>query len=267
MLLGPKRSVTYGPVRSRRLGASLGINALPPGLKVCTFDCLYCQYGWTDRALVDRLVTGRDASCAPGAGGDGGACFPSVDEVLEGVDEALARCSAPPAYLTFSGNGEPTLHPDFPALVDGVIRIRDRRAPTARTAVLSNSTRAGDAVVRDALRRLDVRIMKLDAGTPATFERYNRPVEEASLDAIVEALRCLGSVTIQSLFAGGPAGNASPAEVGAWVERVGEVAPLEVQLYTLDRAWPSALIERLDDADLAAIRSALASRGIAARIF
>ena len=237
MLLPPQTGVVYGPVRSRRLGVSLGINALPPRGKVCTFDCLYCQYGWTDE-------TGA------------GVAYPSVAEVLEGVEAALAACAAPPAHLTFSGNGEPTLHPRFTELVDGVIRIRDRRAPSARTAVLSNGTRVGDPSIREALGRLDVRIMKLDAGTDETLRRFNRPAPGISIDEIVDGLRSLGGVTIQSLFAAGPAGNSTPADIEAWVRRVVEISPVAVQIYTLDREWPSELIEPLDAAGLEAILAA-----------
>jgi wyosine [tRNA(Phe)-imidazoG37] synthetase (radical SAM superfamily) len=248
MVIHPKKCVVYGPVRSRRLGASLGINVLPSGSKRCTFDCLYCQYGWTAPAS-DELP------------------FPSVEEVLEGVEESLARLVHPPDYITFSGNGEPTLHTGFSALVDGVNRVRDRRAPSAKTAVLSNSTRASDPATREALGRLDARIMKLDAGTEETFRRLNRPVEAISLGAIVEGLRALPGVTLQSLFVAGPAGNAAPAEIEAWAARVESIAPVGVQIYTLERGWPSELIEPLGEERLEAIRDYLASRGIAAEVF
>ncbi len=252
MLLAPKSGVVYGPVRSRRLGASLGINLLPPGRKLCTFDCLYCQYGWTDRSLLRRA---------------GPADFPTVDEVMLGVEAALARCAEPPAYLTFSGNGEPTLHPDLPEIVDGIIHLRDRVVPSARTAILSNGTRVGEPVIRDALTRLDARIMKLDAGTEEALRRYNRPVEPITLDEIAEGLRSLGRVTIQALFTAGPGGNAGAVEVDSWARRVAAISPVAVQIYTLARGWPSDVIEPVDRSELERIRATLVSRGIDASVF
>ena len=131
MLLPLKDGFVYGPVRSRRLGASLGINVLPPGQKVCNFDCLYCQYGWTEPEPL-----GEAAEIA----------FPAAESILIAVGKALLALPEPPAYLTFSGHGEATLHPELGELVDGVIVMRDRLAPGARTAILSNSTRVCDAL-------------------------------------------------------------------------------------------------------------------------
>ncbi|HVP37781.1 MAG TPA: radical SAM protein [Candidatus Saccharimonadales bacterium] len=250
MLLEPKRGITYGPVRSRRLGRSLGINVLPPGRKVCNFNCRYCQYGWTDPA----------AAASP-------ADFPPVPAVLDAVGRALEELPEPPAYLTFSGNGEPTLHPGFPELVDGVRELRDRLAPDARTAILSNSSRAGDPRVRAALARLDVRIMKLDAGTPACFHRYNGPAAGLALDALVQGLRELPDVTLQSLFTAGPAGNLEPRETAAWLAAVAAIRPREVQIYTLDRGAPCDRIAPAAPGDLAQLRDRLRALGVPATAF
>lgn len=252
MLLRLQRGILYGPVRSRRLGLSLGINLLPPGEKLCNFDCVYCQYGWTDTALLERA---------------GEPAFPSVDEVLAALDAALPECDAPPAYLTFSGNGEPTLHPRFGEIVDGVTAIRDRMLPAARTAILSNSTRAGEPAVRDALRRLDVRIMKLDAGTAELFGRYNRPAAGIAFARVVEGLRELGGVTLQSLFTGGPGGNGDRRSVEDWLAQVKGIAPLAVQIYTLARGYPSERIAPLGRERLEEIRAQAAAEGIAAEVF
>jgi wyosine [tRNA(Phe)-imidazoG37] synthetase (radical SAM superfamily) len=221
MLLQPKAGIIYGPVPSRRLGLSLGINVLPFGQKYCTFDCAYCQYGWTERA-----PRRKDA-------------FPPVEEVLAAVEKALRAPVIVPAYLTFSGNGEPTTHPEFAAMAEGVRGLRDHLLPTAKLAVLSNSTCVALPSVRAALARLDVRIMKLDAGTEAVFRSYSRPLTSCSLDEIVDGLAHLRDVTLQTLFAAGPGGNADPAHVAAWIEKVVAIAPVAVQLHTLDRDWPS----------------------------
>jgi wyosine [tRNA(Phe)-imidazoG37] synthetase (radical SAM superfamily) len=252
MLLRPQRGIVYGPVRSRRLGASLGINVLPVSHKVCSFDCVYCQYGWTDAAQLASLARGE---------------LPAVDIVLEAVEAALRALPAPPAYLTFSGNGEATLHPDFGALVDGVTKLRDALTPQARTAILSNAARVTDPGVRAALARLDEPILKLDAGTDATLQQTNRPVVPLTVEDIVTGLCALPRVTLQSLFCGGPDGNLGPGNVAAWLAAVERIRPVAVQIYTLDRGYPSDRIEVASPAELAALGAAVRARGIAAQIF
>lgn len=250
MLLELKKGCVYGPVNSRRLGRSLGINALPSGHKHCTFDCLYCQYGWTRR---DCLTTPDE--------------FPTTATVLAEVETALRRLPEPPAFLTFSGHGEPTLHPEFPHLVDGVIDLRDRLAPTTRTAILSNSSRLGDPLIRAALQRLDICIMKLDTGSQAALDAFNQPLEGLPVEALVNGLVELDHVTIQSLFAGGPAGNHTDAQIAAWIGCVERIRPVAVQVYGLDRDAPSHLLAPVSRADLEAIAAALRSRGIQAAAF
>ncbi len=252
MLLSPKRFIIYGPVRSRRLGRSLGINILPSGRKVCTFDCRYCQYGWTDPA---------DHTGDPAPYG-----LATPESVADALRDILAAPEKPD-YLTFSGNGEPTLHPRFGDVVDAVIAVRDRMAPRARTAILSNSSRVTDPAVRDALAKLDVRIMKLDTGTEERFRAYNGAIGGLRLDRIVEGLRQLPDVTLQTLFTAGPAGNMDPPEVDAWIERVTEIRPRSVQIYSLDRSAPCDEIETVPRARLEEIASRLAALGIEARVF
>ena len=252
MLLALKESVTYGPVNSRRLGRSLGINLFPGTRKVCTFDCAYCQYGWGDPVPKQGLLPET---------------FPSPKEVLDGLEAALLALPEPPAFITFSGNGEATLHPRFPPIVEGVLAIRGRLAPEARTAVLSNSSTVGRASVRAALERLDERIMKLDAGDEETFRRFNRPSPGQALQEILEGLGQLGDVTLQSLFAGGPGGNLNSRHVSRWVEAAASVRPRTVQLYTLDREAPSKRLARASTEELERIRSQLEARGVPARVY
>jgi wyosine [tRNA(Phe)-imidazoG37] synthetase (radical SAM superfamily) len=264
MLLTLQKGIVYGPVRSRRLGRSLGINPLPHGKKTCTLNCLYCQYGWTDPSCLSWMKDG-----------DAARSFPSAERILEEVGRALEAACEPPAYITFSGNGEPTLHPRFPELVEGVLRLRDRYAKASRTAVLSNSTTVLNPVVREALRRLDVRIMKLDCGTPERFRRFNQPVAGAGEDnndvaflRMVEELRAIGrGVTIQVLFAGGPEGNFRNGEIEEWVERIAAISPASVQIYTLDRESPSKQITRLENAELVRVKRLLDAKAISAAVF
>jgi wyosine [tRNA(Phe)-imidazoG37] synthetase (radical SAM superfamily) len=252
MLLSLQKGITYGPVRSRRLGYSLGINLLPSDTKVCTFNCLYCQYGWTDLAALGRL---------------GSLALPSRQQVADALEMALREAASPPAYITFSGNGEPTIHPDFPAIVDDVIEIRNRLAPSARTAILSNSTTVTDPRIREALSRLDARIMKLDAGTEARLGDYNQPAPGYRLDPIVKGLAALKDVTVQALFTSGPAGNSSEEDIAAWLESIRAVRPAAVQIYTLDRGYPSGDIRPLERENLEAIGERLRGAGIRVEVF
>jgi wyosine [tRNA(Phe)-imidazoG37] synthetase (radical SAM superfamily) len=251
-LLALKPGLTYGPVHSRRLGRSLGINVLPTAGKACSFDCAYCQYGWT---------RWHEARAREELG------FAPVPAVLAALEATLASLPEPPAYLTFSGNGEPTLHPRFAELVEGVRALRDRLLPAARVAVLSNSTTVSDREVRAALGRLDVRIMKLDAGDETTFVRFNCPAPGISLAGILDGLRTLPGVTLQTLFAGGAGGNAAPVEVDAWIDAARTVHPIAVQIYTLDRGWPARDLEPLTRDALLAIRDRARRLGLSAETF
>jgi wyosine [tRNA(Phe)-imidazoG37] synthetase (radical SAM superfamily) len=230
----------------------LGINVLPPGQKVCSFNCVYCQYGWTDPGLQDELAA---------------VSFPPVEAILLAVAKDLLSLEEPPAYLTFSGHGEATLHPGFPELVDGICHLRSRFVPAARTAILSNSSRVHDPRIREALSSLDERIMKLDAGNESCLRRFNQPGRAVRFGTIVEGLRLLPAVTLQCLFAAGEAGNLDPGDVERWLDAVTSISPVKVQLYTLDRGFPSDAIAPAPPEVLESIAARLEARGIAARVF
>jgi len=256
MILELKKGLTYGPVRSRRLGDSLGINLFPGNEKRCPFDCVYCQYGRTPRPVV-RLARGEIELPTPG-------------EVEKALGRALESLPALPAYITFSGNGEPTLHPDFPEMVDRVVALRKRYGGGMRTAVLSNSARVGDPEIRAALVRLDVSIMKLDCGTEDTFRRYNRPGPGLDLEAVEEGLRTLSGevpVTVQSLFAAGTDGNMDKANTAGWIERLVRIKPSAVQLYTLARGHAAYDLRPGLRADLLRIAEEGGKRGIPVTAF
>ena len=213
--------VIYGPVDSRRLGRSLGLNIMPTRYKVCSFNCIYCHYGWTKYLKPDVSAYAAD--------------LPRAEEVAAELETTL-KTIAPPRYITFSGNGEATLHPDFPAIVDAVIEARDRVGSEAKTAILSNSTGLGNAEVRRALARLDARYMKLDAGTTEVLRRINRPAAGVDLAGIVDGLRRLKDITLQSAFVAGEITNATDQDIATWLERVKEIRPGEVQVYSLENA-------------------------------
>ena len=214
----------YGPINSRRLGNSLGINAFPLGMKICSFNCVYCQYGWT---RPDTL-TGNEAV-------DG---FPDIETValaLKTRMRNLRDIGIDLKYITFAGNGEPTMHPMFPELVDMVTKLRDEYYPEAWTTILSNSTLAYKPRVRDGLNKLDQRIMKLDAGSNELLRRINAPVGEFTIEKIIEGLLSLKNCTLQSLFIQGRTTNADDRSVAEWIENVKTVRPEFVQIYSIDR--------------------------------
>ena len=252
MLLALQKNIVYGPVNSRRLGRSLGINILPQGKKICTFNCRYCQYGWTDYELVRS--TGEEE-------------FPRTDEIISAVEYALRNLDEPPVYLTFSGNGEATIHPRFPEIVDALIRLRDNAAPRAKTAILSNSAGVNNKLIRNALQKLDARIMKLDAGTQPVFSLFNDPIEGIDIEAVTEGLAAMKEIIIQSLFAGGPEGNTEANQIKNWVSRVKYINPSLVQIYTLDRGTPSSSLIKLEKEDLTAVKSMLDREGINSEVY
>jgi wyosine [tRNA(Phe)-imidazoG37] synthetase (radical SAM superfamily) len=246
-----KRSVTYGPVYSRRLGYSLGIN-LPGSQKICTFDCLYCEKGWT------RIHTNK----APAE-----IQLPSVQDIISETEVVLQNLLNPPDHITFAGNGEPTLHPDFGEIVDGILSLRDRYFPFSRIAILSNSSTVNDGNIRNALSKFDKKIMKLDAGNQRMFEMYNSPANGLSLDEVTNGLCETDDVIIQSLFTEGKKGNFTEENISDWVERLKRIRPVSVQLYTLDRAYPSNEIMILDYDKLEYLKEVLCKEDIRAEVY
>jgi len=248
MLLELKKEIIYGPVHSRRLGPSLGLNILPPQKKTCTYNCLYCQYGWTD------------FSSEKGS-------FPSPEEVFSSLKKTLETLDEKPNAITFSGNGEPTLHPKFAQIVDGVIRLRDLYAPQSRTAILSNSSTATRAHIQAALQSLDMRIMKMETGNQTFLENFNQPAPSFRFDRIVKGLSALPNITLQALFTKGPKGNSLEENITAWIEALQIIQPSFVQIYTLDRDCPSTSIEKMEINELSEIRERLVNTGIQSDIF
>ena len=228
-LLQLQPGIIYGPVDSRRLGRSLGVNLLPNDRKVCSFDCIYCHYGRTDVRTLEPDGPG----------------FPSVDEALAAIGEGL-HAHPDIDYLTFSGNGEPTLHPDFPEIAAGARRLLDEMRPDVQLAILSNATTVHDPRVRGALALFDVPIMKLDAGDPEILASINRPISSVRLSDIIAGLKGLPNLIIQAVMVDGRVTNARGAAFEAWLSALGELQPVQVQIYSTDRPVPEAGVERVD---------------------
>ncbi len=223
--------IIYGPVNSRRLGSSLGVNILPTGHKYCSFNCVYCQYGSTDPST---LVT-RPA-------GDTG--LPRPDEVEQALSAALRKYPGV-SYITFSGNGEATMHPQFTEVVDVVVSCRDRMSRESETAILSNSTGLLFPAAKEAILKLDAPFMKLDAGSRRLFQRINRADKSIEFDDIVQALIEFDhpNLVIQAIFFDGDPSNLVDRNVENWASLIGEIRPREVHIYTTERPVAESKIE------------------------
>lgn len=235
-------SLVYGPIRSRRLGNSLGINPLPTSYKLCSSNCVYCQYGWTNNRPV---VNGN---------------MPNVEQIAEEAAQVFARMQregTPIHSVTLAGNGEPTLHPKLLEIVQELRGLRDRWFPKAQVSVLSDSTTVHRPRVRQALALLDARYMKLDVGDEANFRRINQPMGRVDWERMIEGLRTLDGVTLQSMFMTGSVDNIAPEQIESWVQTVGRIKPIAVQVYTVDRPPADAGIRKVSQERLRQIADRL----------
>ena len=217
-------SLVYGPVSSRRLGKSLGINPIVPGRKVCSFNCIYCQYDaakpfWPP-AEIERWLLADPSQMEA-----------RWRKVLMALKERGERID----FVTFAGNGEPTLHPDFPLLVLKVMTLNERLSPWAKTAVLTNGTTLIDGKIREAVGKLDTAIVKLDAASVKSLLHVNRPRAGFEMPLFLQALSELDNLVIQTLFLGGTVTNATEEDLTALIETVKVLRPKEIQVYSLDR--------------------------------
>jgi len=220
MVLQLQKGIVYGPVNSRRLGKSLGINLMPVNYKLCSFNCVYCQYGKT-KILTNNLSPYiKD--------------LPTLEEIKISVEKFLKN-SPKINYITFSGNGEPTLHPQFNEIVDLIIALRDKYLPYVKIALLSNSTFPDNEKIKGAFSKIDLKIFKLDVGSEDLFLEVNRPFKEISFTKIIKNLKNLDDIIIQSMLFTGKIENSSDEKIRKWMEKLEEIRPREIQVYTTDR--------------------------------
>jgi len=217
--------ILYGPVNSRRFGKSLGINLMPCREKLCSFDCLYCHYGWTVHHTLDV------SQAADG--------LPTIDEVA-GAIEGTLRSDEEFEYITFSGNGESTLHPDFPEIVMQVAELRDRFRPKAMLALLSNSTGLYRESVRKAIAAIDIPVLKLDSGSREKFEAINCPADGVDFEKLLELLVAMENIYVQTLLVGGEPSNSEPEDIEAYCRCLKAIQPLEAHIYSIDRPVPDS---------------------------
>ena len=249
-------NIIFGPIRSRRLGLSLGVNLLPIESKLCSFDCIYCECGWNDEHPGKRRFNSRD----------------DVREMLAQTLERMVAEGTPPDVITFAGNGEPTLHPDFEAIIDDTIAMRDKYCPSAKVSVLSNATQIHREDVRRALLRVDNNILKLDSAFDATVQLMNKPQGKYTVRDTVERLKQFeGNLIVQTMFLRGEylgqtVDNTTEEEVSAWLDLIKEIAPKQVMVYSLDRDTPCQTITKVEKDDLRAIAQRVEALGISCSV-
>ncbi len=248
--------IIFGPIQSRRLGVSLGINLLPKHGKLCNFDCIYCECGWNKEGREDKNLPSRQ----------------EVQEALSLRLQQMQDKNELPDAITFSGNGEPTIHPEFAGIIDDVLTLRNIYAPKARVCVLSNATNLDNANVFDALQKIDAPILKLDSGFAETVRLIDCPQNNYAVEKVVEGMqRFKGNFILQTMFLrgdykGAHIDNTTSAEVNKWLEIVAATRPHEVMIYTIDRATPASGLEKVPLPELEQIADKVRALGISVRV-
>ncbi len=245
--------IIIGPIKSRRMGVSLGVNLLPTNGKLCNFNCVYCECGWTIKEAGVKLR------------------FNPTEEVLRRLSEVLeSKHSSGDKIdvITFAGNGEPTTHPDFPYIIDKTIELRDRYFPNVKISVLTNATLINREPIRKALEKVDTAMLKIDAVTEGLINSIYDPQGVYSLDNVVEGIKQFkGEVIIQTMLLKGnkdgvSTDNTTPEAVAAWLKVIADIKPDRVVVYTLDRDTPSQTITRASVEEMEAIASKVEAMGI-----
>ena len=245
-------SPIFGPVHSRRLGVSLGINLLPADGKVCTFDCIYCECGFNDDHRPKQKLPTRE----------------EVRTALEARLLDMQQNGPTPDVLTFAGNGEPTAHPLFPEIIEDTLALRDTYFPEAKVSVLSNATLIQRPAVFEALNKIDNNILKLDTVDEKYICTVDRPNSHYSVHEIIECLKAFkGNCIIQTMFLKGSyqgleVDNTADKYVLPWLETVKEIAPRQVMIYTIDRETPGHDLQKATHEELDHIAALVKEAGL-----
>ena len=247
-----REKVVFGPIRSRRLGSSLGINLLPENGKICTFDCIYCECGWNKDGCNDTKL-------------------PSAEKVRKALVSKLQQCQAEGVTIdsiTFSGDGEPTINPEFPQIIDDTIRLRNQYYPNSKITVLSNATMVHKPEVFNALRKVDNPTMKIDAPTNELIEKINHPAPGYDICRVVEALKQFnGNFLLQTMFLkSNDFDSLSPDVLNGWMDIVRLLKPREVMVYTIDRPTPEEGLQKFTVEEMRALVQPLIDEGFLIQI-
>lgn len=247
-----REELVFGPIHSRRLGSSLGINILPERGKLCNFDCIYCECGWN-----------RD--------GRGDTRLPVAAELRAALEAKLSSCFAEGVRIdsiTFSGDGEPTLNPEFPEMIDVTLELRDRYYPEALVSVLSNASMVHRDAVFEALRKVDNPILKIDAPTTELARIINRPAPGYRVEDVVESLKRFdGDFVLQTMFLRCEGFDSSSPEVlQGWMDIVRTLRPREVMVYTIDRETPQKDLVKFTPEEMRSLVEPLVAEGFTVQI-
>ncbi|MCB2207209.1 MAG: radical SAM protein [Bacteroidetes bacterium] len=251
-------NIVFGPVYSRRLGVSLGINLLPNNSKYCNFNCIYCECGWTEIKKGEKII------------------LPNREELTTRLTNKLKDLKGTinePDTITFAGNGEPTIHPDFSGIIDDTIAIRNKYAPKAKISVLSNASMLHKPKVVKALKKIELNIQKLDSGIENTFNLINQTAKGLSFEKIVNGLLAFeGKLIIQTLFLRGEYNghfidNTTPEEIDAWLQLVKKINPEYVMIYPIDRGTPAKNLQKIPENQLNEIAAQVEKAGIKTKVY
>ena len=237
-----REETVFGPIFSRRLGSSLGINLLPEKGKICNFDCIYCECGWNRDGRNDTVL-------------------PTAAKVRADLERKLIEVGSRRSEvgtvdsITFSGDGEPTINPEFPQIIDDTLRLRDQYYPQAKVSVLSNATRVHLPEIFNALRKVDNPIMKIDAPTNELVEKINMPAPGYDIHRVIEALKQFeGNFVLQTcMLRGNGFDSSSPEVVGPMMDIVRLLKPREWMVYTIDRATPMQGLQKFSPQEMKAL--------------
>ncbi len=243
--------IIFGPIKSRRLGNSLGVNLLPRFGKWCSFDCIYCECGWNKDGKKDNVL-------------------PSKEDVFAAMESKLTEFKnegTPIDTITFSGNGEPTLHPDFAEIIGFTLQLREKLFPLAKVSVLTNASQLGKNEVREALMKIDNPILKIDSPLEKMVQLIDRPNEAYSLEKTIENIKLFGNnFILQTMFLKGEVDGIeidcrNLEHCDAWRELVRELKPREIMMYTIDRETPAQNLQKVTVEEMTAIAQPLLDEG------
>lgn len=248
--------IVFGPIKSRRLGVSLGINLLPQGTKLCNFNCIYCECGWNEKSTTKSHFNSRD----------------EVAKALETKLVEMKVAGDTPDAITFSGNGEPTMHPEFADIIDDTIELRNKYFPKAKVCVLSNGTLVHREGIFKALKKVDRAILKLDSTIDEVVRLIDNPQGTYKVAKVIEHFKAFeGNMVLQTMFLRGyyngiKVDNTTEREISGWVKAVKQINPKEIMIYTLDRDTPAEGLEKVPLAELEQIANRVRELGYTVQV-